>query len=382
MTNPPSETPEAALRKIDIFSDLSNDQLHWFVSSANEIKLSAGDVIIHEGDPADALFVVLEGEVRGRRENGGGAAPGFVARAGEVTGMLPFSRLTHFGMTARATTPTWGLRLHKDHFEEMLRRIPQLLPRLIGVLADRIREYSRAEQQRDKLSALGKLSAGLAHELNNPAAAAVRAAQGLRESMQELRKINKTLDDESLSCLERSELASFEEDLMDQLASKPPLDALEQSDIEEELAVWLNRRNIPNASRLASGLVEAGVDSAAACRQFEESLDDDLNTAEALAALFEFVRDANTAMDAVEFREGNTAPALDVLARFDRIFAVLEPTQAIGGLSDARVEELIAERAAAKKARNFGRSDQIRQELLDAGIVLEDTKEGARWKRK
>jgi cysteinyl-tRNA synthetase len=120
----------------------------------------------------------------------------------------------------------------------------------------------------------------------------------------------------------------------------------------------------------------------AAGRQFEESLDDDLNTAEALAALFEFVRDANTAMDAGEFRVDNTAPALDLLDRFDRIFAVLEPTQASGGLSDARVEELIQERAAAKKARNFARSDQIRQELLDAGIVLEDTKEGARWKRK
>src|SRR5579863_3493263 len=120
----------------------------------------------------------------------------------------------------------------------------------------------------------------------------------------------------------------------------------------------------------------------AASRQFEESLDDDLNTAEALAAMFEFVRDANTAMDAGEFRESNTAPALDLLERFDRIFAVLEPTQAAGGLSDARVEELIQERAAAKKARNFSRSDQIRQELLDAGIVLEDTKEGARWKRK
>ena len=120
----------------------------------------------------------------------------------------------------------------------------------------------------------------------------------------------------------------------------------------------------------------------AAGRQFEESLDDDLNTAEALAALFEFVRDANTAMDAGDFRAGNAAPALNLLDRFDRIFAVLEPTQAAGGLSDARVEELIQERAAAKKARNFARSDQIRQELLDAGIILEDTKEGTRWKRK
>jgi len=119
-----------------------------------------------------------------------------------------------------------------------------------------------------------------------------------------------------------------------------------------------------------------------AVRQFEDSLDDDLNTAEALAALFEFVRDANTAMDAGEFRAGNTAPALDLLDRFDRIFDVLRPTLSDAGLSDARVEELIQERNAAKKARNFGRSDQIRQELMDAGVVLEDTKEGTRWKRK
>jgi cysteinyl-tRNA synthetase len=120
----------------------------------------------------------------------------------------------------------------------------------------------------------------------------------------------------------------------------------------------------------------------AAARQFEESLDDDLNTAEALAALFEFVRDANTDMDAGEFRAGNTAPSLDLLERFDRIFAVLEPTKMEGGWSDARVEALVQQRADAKKARNFARSDQIRQELLDAGIVLEDTKEGMRWKRK
>src|ERR1700689_3008758 len=93
-----------------------------------------------------------------------------------------------------------------------------------------------------------------------------------------------------------------------------------------------------------------------AVRQFEDSLDDDLNTAEALAALFEYVRDTNTAMDAGEFRVDNTAAALDLLDRFDRIFAVLEPTESEGGWSDARVEALIQERTAAKKARNFARS--------------------------
>lgn len=252
-----------ALRSIEIFADLRDDQLQWFASNADEYRLVPGEILLHEGDPANRLFVLLEGEVRGRREGAGPDAPGFVARAGQVTGLLPFSRMTQFPLTSRATVPSWGLGLHKDHFQEMLQRIPELLPRLIGVMADRIREYSRVEQQRDKLSALGKLSAGLAHELNNPAAAAVRAAEGLRECMQELRKAHKLLDEDSLSCEERSALASFEDNLLDQLASRRALDALEQSDLEDELASWLNGRHIPNASRLASGLVEAGVDRAA-----------------------------------------------------------------------------------------------------------------------
>ena len=117
-------------------------------------------------------------------------------------------------------------------------------------------------------------------------------------------------------------------------------------------------------------------------RRFGEGLDDDLNTAEALAALFEFVRDANTAMDAGEFRAGNATPALELLAQFDAIFDVLRPSQKQAGISDAEVEGLIAERAQSKKGRNFARADQIRQQMLDAGIILEDTKEGIRWKRK
>jgi len=117
-------------------------------------------------------------------------------------------------------------------------------------------------------------------------------------------------------------------------------------------------------------------------RRFGESLDDDLNTAEALAALFEFVRDANTAMDAGEFRAANAPAALELLAQFDAIFDVLRPSQKQAGISDAEVESLIAERAQSKKNRNFARADQIRQQLLDAGIILEDTKEGIRWKRK
>jgi cysteinyl-tRNA synthetase len=135
--------------------------------------------------------------------------------------------------------------------------------------------------------------------------------------------------------------------------------------------------------RLAEGLNPQLEDRvAAAGRSFRESLDDDLNTSSALAAVFEYVRDANTAMDAGAFLAGNLAGATDFLKEFDSIFDVLRPTEQSGGLSDAEIESLISDRTKAKKARDFKRADAIRNELLDKGVVLEDTKDGVRWKRK
>jgi cysteinyl-tRNA synthetase len=122
--------------------------------------------------------------------------------------------------------------------------------------------------------------------------------------------------------------------------------------------------------------------AARAIADFDSGLDDDLNTADALAAVFEFVRDANTAMDAGEFRASNRHSAVELLTSFDEIFQVLAPTAAEGGLSDAEIEEKVAGRNRAKKAKDFALADSIRKELLDLGIVLEDSREGTRWKRK
>lgn len=124
--------------------------------------------------------------------------------------------------------------------------------------------------------------------------------------------------------------------------------------------------------------------TAKALADFDASLDDDLNTAEALAAVFEFVRETNILMDAGQFPAGNVAPVLALLERFDRVFDVLKPDAdaASGGPTDSEIDARIAARNAAKKARNFAEADRIRQELLDAGVILEDTKEGVRWKRK
>ena len=121
-----------------------------------------------------------------------------------------------------------------------------------------------------------------------------------------------------------------------------------------------------------------------AIKHFEAAMDEDLNTAEALAAVYDYVRAMNTALDENQFLEGNRAEAEGVLKLFDSIFDVLTPTPAAipQGLSDAEVEAKIGERNQAKKARDFKRADEIRAWLLEQGIVLEDTKDGVRWKRK
>jgi cysteinyl-tRNA synthetase len=139
--------------------------------------------------------------------------------------------------------------------------------------------------------------------------------------------------------------------------------------------------------RLETGKYPEGVNEALiertreAQRRFEEALDDDLNTAEALAAAFEYVRDTNTAMDSGDFLAGNVPSALEFLTRFDSVFEILRPSAKTAGLSDDEVDALIAQRLAAKKSRDFIRADQIRAELAAQNIILEDTKEGVRWKR-
>ncbi len=252
-----------ALREIPLFAGLTEEQLDWFASHSQDIHAAAGEIISREGDPADWLAVILEGEIRAQRESAGTDTPIFLAYPGDVTGLLPFSRMTRITVMIRALRPTRAARLHKDHFPEMYEKVPQLLPRLVGIMADRIREVSRQDQQRDKLMALGKLSAGLAHELNNPASAARRAAGALQNAMSQSRDSNCKLGRRSLTDEQRYFLADLERATLRDLQSLPALDSLTQSDREEQLTTWLDEHGVEDAWKLAAPLVESGLDQSA-----------------------------------------------------------------------------------------------------------------------
>jgi len=246
------------LRKIAVFSDLTADQLGWLAGKFEEIRLAPGEIFVRRGDPAVWLTVILEGEVRMQRE-GDPDGPIFSAVAGQVTGYLPYSRLTHFPGTGRALLPTRLARLHRDNFPEMLQRVPEIGQRLVAIMADRIRETAKIETQRDKLFALGKLSAGLAHELNNPAAAAQRATASLREALETVRDASIRLARHALTPEQRETILRFEREAQ-QYVAPTAVDPLVQSDREERITAWLERRQIADSWKIAPVLADGGVE--------------------------------------------------------------------------------------------------------------------------
>ena len=246
------------LRKIEVFADLPEEQLAWLVENLEERRFQPGEIMGQEGEPLDYLIVILEGEMRIQRGSGGDELI-FRGFAGQVTGLLPYSRLTHYGGTSRAVLPTRIVALHRSLFPEMLKRMPVLGQRLVSLMADRIRETTRIETQRDKLIALGKLSAGLAHELNNPAAAAQRATVSLRETLETVRDASIRLARHALSTEQREVITHFEREAGKDTGTLPS-DPLAQSDREERVTTWLENRHMPDAWKIAPALADAGVD--------------------------------------------------------------------------------------------------------------------------
>ncbi len=247
---------KSELLRTPAFKDLPDDQIAWFLSQCEEIKLEAGKTYSRQGDPADSMYVVLEGEMEGRGEFGGQTIA-FAVAPGSVSGVLPFSRMTQFTVSMRAVTEGRVLRFPASHFPELIQKMPELTRRLVSLMADRIRETTRIEQQRERLASLGKLSAGLAHELNNPASAAKRAAGQLRDMLKKIKNASHELGRRDLTPAQKAEIEKLEASFT--APAEPPKDALAISDLEDEIDSLLRSHGQNDLWQLAADLARRNI---------------------------------------------------------------------------------------------------------------------------
>jgi signal transduction histidine kinase len=176
------------LRRVEIFRDLTDWDLTWIAERCEELSLEAGEIFVQAGTKAEWMFIGLEGAWQVRRDNASSDALTYTFYAGEISGLIPFSRMQTIPGTARALVASRVARFPSRLFDALLRQIPVLEPRMVALLTDRVRDSTKREQEYERFLALGKMSAGLAHELNNPVAAAQRSADELKRRLKVLRK--------------------------------------------------------------------------------------------------------------------------------------------------------------------------------------------------
>ena len=253
--NPPTVS---SLLAIEAFHTLPEESLQWLIDESTVRVLASGDYLFKKDEPIDYLYVILEGKIQLRIPQGNQLREmGFLDK-GTVTGILPYSRMkaaTGFGV---AVEKTQILALHRDKFVEMEHVSRDMVQALVGVMTNRARDFTRQQQQNEKMMALGKLSAGLAHELNNPAAAIVRSSGELKKHLHTTPEDFKEVIQMQLT----SEQVDRVNNLVFSKINAPTpvnLSMMERNDREDEIMEWMDDHGFADSDEIAENFVTFGM---------------------------------------------------------------------------------------------------------------------------
>jgi signal transduction histidine kinase len=247
-----------SVRQTPLFAGIKDDELDC-IEFGEVIEVSPGTTLVRENEPAEYFFLNLEGEVRISRMYDQQDVLLGVNKPGMFMGEIPLLLDAPWHAVVRVSKPTRLLRFNKDNFWRMLSNCPSAAREVFRTAANRLRNLEGYSSQRQKLVSLGTMAAGLAHELNNPAAAARRAAAQLHQTIGTVQSLICDLG-EVLKPEEWEHLFEAERDATRRLSEATPLDSLTQSDREEALTQWFDEHHIPEGWRLASSFVGAGLD--------------------------------------------------------------------------------------------------------------------------
>ncbi len=234
------------LSTLPLFDGVPDHETGWLLAHGYEEEVAPGEFFIREDELPVRYYIVLEGELQVTRTNNGKEVVLGTTPRGIMGGELSLLNGSPSNVSARAILPSRLLVLDAPAFRESFATCPIFSARVFQIAAERLQGYASYLKQQEKMAALGKLSAGLAHELNNPAAAARRAAKTLRDTLPALQSRAVTLNTLGLSQSHLEDLVTCQQQAASQVSNLPLLSALERSDREESLGDWLDAHNIPD----------------------------------------------------------------------------------------------------------------------------------------
>lgn len=250
------------LREIHALSELPDEHLQWLLDHSVYQEFEDGALIGKYGEAAENMWFLLEGKVTFYMNVNGRLVYYFTfennATTGGVSGLIPYSRMKTYPGNSYATGKVRSIALHKKFFHELEDLNPDFIQKLIGYMTERAKAFATTQLQQEKVSALGKLAAGIAHELNNPAAAINGIASELTKRLNRNYQLTESLLAGHLLPEQIRDIGAMVQKKENDRAVTPKPSLIQRMEIEEDLAGWLSRMNIPNPMEASETFSEAG----------------------------------------------------------------------------------------------------------------------------
>jgi signal transduction histidine kinase len=248
----------AQLQEIETFRQIESDALQWLIDRSDYQLYPKGEHLFKPNMPVDHMQIIIQGEYMIEMVRDGKRREVGIWGKGNIGGVLPFSRMKEARAYGIALEDTYVLELHRDYFVEMVNVSYPLVQALVAVMSTRIRDFSQIRFQDEKLMALGKLSAGLAHELNNPASAMVRSSEELYKGVHATPEkfkdvITMRITGEQTDRVNDILFAKLKE------SQGIELGLLEKEEVRDDLLDWLEDHDVRDADSIAETFVDFGI---------------------------------------------------------------------------------------------------------------------------